>query len=86
MKSNEMYINNQYGMELEFKDLSEDEYTTYGNEKEYYQYIDRIERISNIIMNLDTKYLSYIMTHGKDNEKIEYLFNLVGRMLLEKAI
>ena len=68
-----MDINNEYGIELYFNDITVDTY-------------NRNERISNVIMNLDTKELSYVMTHGKDNEKIDYLLNLVGRMLLERAI
>lgn len=79
-----MDINNEYGIELYFNDITVDTYNR--NEREYYDYIDRNERISNVIMNLDTKELSYVMTHGKDNEKIDYLLNLVGRMLLERAI
>lgn len=79
-----MDINNEYGIELYFNDITVDTYNR--NEREYYDYVDRNERISNVIMNLDTKELSYVMTHGKDNEKIDYLLNLVGRMLLERAI
>ena len=79
-----MDINNEYGIELYFNDITVDTYNR--NEREYYDYIGRNERISNVIMNLDTKELSYVMTHGKDNEKIDYLLNLVGRMLLERAI
>lgn len=72
--------------EIEIKDLTIEEYTTHSNQQEYYQYLDRNERISNIIINLDTKYLAYLMAHGEDKEKVEYLFNIVARMLLEKAI
>lgn len=71
-----------WDFELEFENNMEDDLLEESSiyEKEYYQYLDRLEKLDCIVNNINMYEINMIIDKWKPEEAVRHLFGIINKL------